>query len=92
MRSVGDAGQQLAVFFVELFGAFVEGGGAVSHFADLLLAFGRVLAGFDQLANFLRFAFALGFELFGFSERSAALAVELAEGFDVEREAAIRQS
>ena len=60
VRHVGNAGQQLAVFLVEFFGAFVQRGGAVAHFADFLLALGCVLAGFDELADFLRFAFCAG--------------------------------
>ena len=88
---VGNAGQQLAILFVQLFGALFESGGAVAHFADFLLAFGRVLTRFDEFADFLGFGLALSLELFGFGEGGAPLGIELAEGFDVESEAAVGQ-
>src|SRR6185437_2182087 len=91
VRHVGNAGQQLAVLVVELFRAFFERGSAITHFANLLLAFRRVLARFNELADFLGFGFAQSLELFGFGKRGAPLGIELAESFDVEREAAVRQ-
>src|ERR1700694_5982754 len=68
MRRIGNAGQQLAVLFVQLFSAFFEGGGAVAHFADFLLARGGVLAGFNEFADFLGFGLALSLKLLGFGE------------------------
>ena len=91
VRRIGNTGQQLAVLIVELFRAFFERGGAVAHFANLLLAFRSVLTRFDELTDLLRFGFTQSFELFRFRKRGAPLGIELTKSFDVERETAIRQ-